>query len=293
MNMKNETSSILLEKKLNEKDLLKKIKTIYKENYQDDSVEILEKIFLDISNLYNGKRKGFLKCDTKYHDFSHTLHVIPPFIGIIDGWNKSGNRPRISKKFFDLGIIAVLLHDTGYIKSEGDVEGTGAKYTFVHIYRSTVFAEYFLSLSGFSKKDITSVQNIIMCSGVSLDFKKIHFSSEEECLTGYALGTADLLGQLSASDYPEKLPELYKEFEEAYNYEGFEKLRKQGVMIYSSAEDLIRKTPYFYEVIVLERLKTFGSMHQYLTYHFKDSRNYFIEAIENNINKIKQATYFQ
>lgn len=38
-------------------------------------------------------------------------------------------------------------------------------------------------------------------------------------------------------------------------------------MIYSSAEDLIRKTPYFYEVIVLERLKTLGSLYQYLTYH--------------------------
>jgi hypothetical protein len=291
--MKQKIADMLNGEELNEKNILKKIKTIYKENYQDDSIEILEKIFLDVRDLFSGKRKGFLKCDTKYHDFSHTLHVIPPFIGIIDGWNKSGNHPKISKKIFNLGIIAVLLHDTGYIKSEDDVEGTGAKYTFVHIYRSTAFAEYFLSRSGFSKSNITTIQNIIMCTGVKVDIEKIRFNSDEERLSGYALGTSDLLGQMSASDYPEKLPALYHEFEEAYNFEGREKLREQGMAIFTSADDLIRKTPYFYEVIVAERFKIMGSMYQYLTYHFKDSRNYFIESIENNIQKIKLATTLQ
>ncbi len=280
---------MLKNKELNQQNLFKKIRTIYKENYQDNSVEIIEKIFTDVNDLYDGKKQGFLKCDTNYHDFPHVLGVIPPFIGIIDGWNKSGNKPKISKQIFDLGIIGVLLHDAGYIKSSDDVEGTGAKYTFVHISRSNNFVEYLLSQYDFTKNDITSVQNMIMCTGVKMDITKIHFNSEEERVAGYALGTSDIIGQMSANDYPEKLPALYSEFEEAYNYEGREKLHEQGTVIFDSVEDLIRQTPHFYEVIIAERLKTLGEMYKYLTYHFKDSRNYYIEAIEKNINKIKLA----
>lgn len=274
---------------LTSKNILNEIRTIYKENYQEDNVEIIEVVLNDVIDLFSGKRKGFLKCDTRYHDLLHTLQVIPPFIGIIDGWNKSENNPNISREFFDMGIIAVLLHDTGYIKTRDDIEGTGAKYTFIHTQRSAEFAGHYLSHIGFEKHKISSVKNIIMCTGVKVDFNKILFNSEEERIVGYTLGTADLLGQMSAVDYPEKLPVLYREFEEAYRHEGIERLRKRGMTVFESADDLIRKTPYFYEVIVMERFKDMGSMHKYLPHHFKDSRNHYIEAIEENIKRIKLA----
>jgi hypothetical protein len=43
----------------------------------------------------------------------------------------------------------------------------------------------------------------------------------------------------------------------------------------------------------LERFKNMGSMYKYLTHHFKDSRNHYIEAIEENIRKIKLASSSQ
>ena len=272
---------------LTPQNIVNKIRAIYKKNYQEANIGIIEVVLNDVIDFFSGKRKGFLKCDTKYHDLLHTLQVIPPFIGIIDGWNKSENTPNISKEFFDMGIIAVLLHDTGYIKTEDDIDGTGAKYTFIHTQRSANFAAHYLKEIRFEKHKISSVQNIIMCTGAKVDYNKLPFNSEEEQITGYALGTADLLGQMSAVDYLEKLPILYSEFEEAYRYEGKERLHERGVAMFESGDDLIRKTPYFYENVVLGMFKNMGSLYKYLTYHFNDSRNHYIEAIEENIKKIQ------
>jgi len=279
---------VLNKEGLSDENILNLIRWVYRENYQDDDdIQSIERVLLDVRDLFNGQRKGFLRCDTVYHDIFHTLQVIYPFIGILDGWNKSGNSPKISKEMFKLGSIAVLLHDTGYIKAENDIEGTGGKYTFVHTQRSAEFAEYYLSSMGFARNEIVGVKNIIMCTGVKVNYGKILFGSQEERLTGYALGTADLLGQMSADDYIRKLPALYHEYENAYDYEGKEKLRERGVVIFKSANDLIKNTPHFYEVTVMERFKKMGSIYQYLTYHFKNSRNCFIDAIENNIEKIR------
>jgi hypothetical protein len=285
--MEGRPAKVLRGENLASQNILSLIKTVCKENYGEDCIHNIETIFHDVEDLFSGKRKGFQQCDTKYHDLIHTLQVIPPFIGILDGWEKGKKTPAVSREFFDLGVIAVLLHDTGYIKREDDIDGTGAKYTFVHTGLSADFAGQYLSQMGFESWKILSVRNIIMCTGVRADYDIIVFGSDEERLVGYALGTADLLGQMSAADYFEKLPLLYEEFKEAYEFVGVDKLRERGTPIFKDANDLIKNTPYFYEAEVQERFRKMGSVFQYLTYHFKDSKNHYIEAIEENIKKIR------
>jgi hypothetical protein len=277
------------ENSLYSRSIFEQIRAVHKQNYGDVDLGIIETLFSDVDDLFSGKREGFQKCDTKYHDLRHTLQVVPPFIEIIDGWNKSGNSPRITHEFFELGITAVLLHDTGYIKMSGDTGGTGGKYTFVHIHRSADFAEHYLSQIGFEKNKIQSVRNIIMCTGVKVDIDGLPFESVEERIIGYALGTADLLGQMSAPDYLEKLDALFHEFNEAYHYEGKEKLKEAGITIFQSAEDLIRNTPAFYEVVVKERFEHMGSVYVCLSRPSGNSRNPYTEAVEENINKIKKT----
>ena len=277
------------ENSLYSRSIFEQIRTVYTQNYGDADLGVIETLFSDVADLFSGRRKGFQKCDTKYHDLHHTLQVVPPFIGIIAGWNKSGKTPRITREYFEMGLAAVLLHDTGYIKMSGDTGGTGGKYTFEHIHRSADFAEHYFSQIGFEKNKIESIRNIIMCTGVKVDIEGLPFQSSEERIIGYTLGTADLLGQMSAPDYLEKLYALFHEFNEAYYYEGKEKLRKAGITIFESAEDLIRNTPVFYEVIVKERFEHMGSVYDCLSRHSGDSRNHYIEAVEDNINKIKKA----
>lgn len=269
------------------------VRQVYRENYGSSDTELVERVFNDILDLFQGKKKGFQRCDTKYHDLFHTLQVAPPFIGILDGWNKRGQPPRITKGYFDLGLIGVLLHDTGYIKRDGDSEGNGGKYTFVHIQRSIDFAEHYLSQIGFDTRTIESVKNIIMCTGVRVDYSKLRFDAEEERIVGYALGTSDLIGQMSAIDYPEKLSALFDEFKEAYRYEGEERLESMGAVIFQSAGDLIKSTPYFYEVVVKDKFQKMGSLDVCLSYHYNDNHNPYLEAIEENMQKIKLAATVQ
>ena len=50
------------------------------------------------------------------------------------------------------------------------------------------------------------MQNMIGCTGVDAMLKVTPFQSEAEKITGYILGAADLVGQMAADDYIEKLP---------------------------------------------------------------------------------------
>jgi hypothetical protein len=272
---------------LTQKSILKDIKTICEINYSDNDITLIERVLSDVIDLFHGKRPGYQACDTEYHSLSHTFQTIPPFVGMIDGWNKSGGTPRISKKYFTFGTIGVLLHDTGYIKVDGDTEGTGAKYTFIHMERSVDFARKYLKEIGIVSNNIPSILNIIRCTGVTLDIN-IRFHNDEEKIIGYALGTADLLGQMSAEDYIEKLPILYNEFVEAYHFKGLDKLKGQGSTVPECADDLIRSTPKFYEDVALARFKLMGSLHEYLRYHFSSPDNPYLLAIEKNIGRIKE-----
>ena len=274
---------------LNKEKVLEYVRTIYRDTYDTNNLDLIEQVFNDVEDLFAGRMAGYMRCDTSYHDLVHTLQVIQPFIGIIDGINKSEYPLKLSKYYFDLGIIAVLLHDTGYIKTDTDTKGTGGKYTFAHIQRSIDFAERYLSSIGLAHEAVVGVRNIIMCTGVVIDYSALPFNSEEERILGYALGTADLLGQMSDPDYYEKLPSLYSEFEESYRFEGIDDLREKGITIFTSAEDLIRSTPRFYEAVVKGRFEKLGNLHMYMTYHFNDSKNPYIEAIEENIEKIRQT----
>ena len=67
-------------------------------------------------------------------------------------------------------------------------------------------------------EDILAVQNMIRCTGVNVKLDTIQFQDEAERITGFSLGTADLLGQMAAADYVDKLPVLYSEFAEAARY---------------------------------------------------------------------------
>src|SRR5690606_10931 len=101
----------------------------------------------------------------------------------------------------ELGLLAILMHDTGYLKRRDDTGGTGAKYTLIHVERSMEFAAELLRENHFTDSEINAVQNMIRCTGVNVNLAAIPFQSEEERIAGFALGTADLLGQMAAKDY--------------------------------------------------------------------------------------------
>jgi hypothetical protein len=50
-------------------------------------------------------------------------------VTLLEGYYRARTQPPLTARMFELGVIAILLHDTGYLKKQDDYEGTGAKYT--------------------------------------------------------------------------------------------------------------------------------------------------------------------
>jgi len=112
---------------------------------------------------------------------------------------------------------------------------------------------------------------------------KIPFEDPLQKTVGLALGTADLLGQMAAHDYVERLPALYEEFTEAASYEG--SLPNPG-NVFSSAEELILKTPLFWKHYVWPKInQNYEGMYRFLNNPYPDGPNYYLKRIEANLEK--------
>src|ERR1041385_7819076 len=89
---------------------------------------------------FSGRYQDYQRVDARYHDYEHTLQGTLCMARMLRGRHLAGAQPRLTQRVVELGILAILLHDTGYLKKRQDTEGTGAKYTVVHVTRSAQFA---------------------------------------------------------------------------------------------------------------------------------------------------------
>ncbi len=243
------------------------------------------RVFPWAMDCFEGRHPEYQAIDARYHDLEHTLQGTLCFSTLLLRRAEAGAEPKLSEETFQLGLLAILLHDTGYLKRLDDKEGTGAKYTATHVNRSCDFAERLLIAHGFTLRQVRAVQNMIRCTGLGVNIAAIPFESEEEKVTGFALGTSDLLGQMAAPDYIDKLPILYEEFAESA---AFNAGRGGGGQVFASVDDLMRKTPGFWSNYVRPKIeKDFQAVYRYLV-DPKSDRNEYIELIEANLARLER-----
>src|SRR5512137_2022154 len=82
---------------------------------------------------FTGNYRDYQAVDARYHDFDHTLQGTLCLARLLQGRHLAGAQPRLTPQLFQLSLIAILLHDTGYLKKREDIQGTGAKYTVTHV----------------------------------------------------------------------------------------------------------------------------------------------------------------
>lgn len=235
---------------------------------------------------FTGRHADYQAIDARYHDYEHTMQGTLCMVRLLHGRHLAKAQPPLSRKAFELGLLAILFHDTGYLKKRDDTEGTGAKYTRTHVLRSADVVREFLPGKGWAAADVTAIRNMIRCTGVNVDLKAIPFQNDEERMVGYALSTGDLLGQMAAADYVEKLPVLYGEFAEAARFDGENAKR---AFPFTSAEDMLRKTPAFWEGYVLPKLeRDFGGLHHFLRAPYPDGPNAYLQRVERNIALLRE-----
>jgi hypothetical protein len=262
------------------------VRSACREIFPNGDKTFVPRAFQWAGECFTGGFRDYQPVDAPYHDFEHTLQGTLCLAQILRARHRAGAPPPLTERGFQLGLLAILFHDTGYLKQRADTAGTGAKYTVTHVARGAQFAAEFLRARGFSAADIRSVENMIHCTGMDAALNEISFQSEEERIVGHALGTADLLGQMAAADYVDKLPVLYAEFAEAARYS---QDRTHFVSQYSSVDDLLKQTPEFWEKLVQRKLnREFGGLYQFLNDPYPQGPNDYLLRIEANMRRLRQ-----
>lgn len=239
-----------------------------------------------VEDCFAGRHPGYRAIDTHYHDLEHSLQGTLCLMRLLAARHRTGSPPVLTVRLFELSLLAILLHDTGYLKTAEDKDGTGAKYTVIHVARSAEFAAGLLGQKGYKPDEIRAVQHMIRCTGVNADLGAIPFANDAERLCGCALATADLLGQMAADDYVEKLPDLYLEFAEAA---GFHHGQPVPAILFHSPEELMRNTPWFWEHYVLPKIKEdFLGLYRFLNDPYPDGANPYVQQVEANIARLKE-----
>jgi hypothetical protein len=266
------------------------VTSMFAARYPNADLSPLARAFADIKALFEGTFPGYLACDTLYHDLRHTLDISLATARLIEGHDRVHEAAqRLGPRRAVLGVIIALLHDSGYIRraSEANVEN-GAVFTKVHVSRSAEFLLDYLPRLGFAAEAPIAAA-LVHFTGYEKDLDDIKVDDPADRLLGHMVGTADLIGQMSDRMYLEKCREfLYREFvwgriARDITPDGREIVR------YASPEDLMYKTPGFYEYVVRHRISTkLGGVERFAAAHF-DGPNLYQAEIERNMTFLHQA----
>jgi hypothetical protein len=249
----------------------------------ESSFPLLDRLFGDVTDMFAGRYAGYQAIDMHYHDFEHTMQATLCIVHILEGRSRTADRPVLTARDWELAVMAALLHDSGYLKANDDKVGSGAKYTFVHERRSCDFCRDYLPRMGVTATEIEDICAAIICTGPKSKISQIAFRSEAGRHFAFMLVTADYLAQMSAPDYVDKLSILYKEFEEAFDYEGTPAEKRP----YHSLREMLEKTPGFWTNYVRPMLDfEAAGVHRYLT--TAGQPNPYLQAVEANLVEVRR-----
>lgn len=261
---------------------------LFSETFPGTSFDKLWLAFYDFQRLFSGRYPGYTGCDTTYHDMQHTLDMTLALARLLSGYERSVEPPdRLGAARAQMAIITSLFHDSGYIRHETrDRDFTnGAEFTLYHVSRSADFLRRYLPELGLAR-DVGVSSMIVHFTGYELDLDHIELDDPRDVICGHLIGTADLIAQVADRCYLEKCRDhLYGEF--VVGGVAVENASPGEFTVrYESGEDLLRKTPVFYQQVMRERLNAkFNRVYRYIEVLY-DGYNPYIEAIRNNITHL-------
>jgi hypothetical protein len=259
---------------------------IFKGLFPDAGAESLERAFGDAAALYQGKRPDYHPCDTEYHDIQHVLDVTLAMARLLDGYQRArrNGEPALTPEVFIVGALAALFHDFGYLRRRNDrTHRYGAEYTLVHVSRSAEFLRSYVRGLGMDKKHARIASTLVHYTGYERPAETIRIGDTLLRRVGHMLGTADIIAQMSDRCYLEKCRNrLYPEFVLG----GIASGRKHGARklpMFTSGDDLVRKTPGFYQGATKRLDFQLARAYEYAAQHF-GGRNLYLEAMQKNIS---------
>lgn len=258
---------------------------LFAETFPGMSFDKLWLAFYDFERLFTGRYPGYKGCDTTYHDMQHTLDMTLALARLVVGYERSVEpTDRLGPGRAQMAVVTSLFHDSGYIRHETrDVDyANGAEFTLYHVSRSADFLRRYLPELGMAEHVGVSSM-IVHFTGYELDLDNIELEDPRDIICGHLIGTADLIAQMADRCYLEKCRDrLYKEF--VVGGIAVENAKPGEYMVrYKSGNDLLAKTPAFYQQVTRDRLNSkFNRAYRYAEVLY-GGHNPYIEAIKTNI----------
>jgi hypothetical protein len=266
------------------------IDRLFRMLYPGAAHPVMDRAFADVVALYAGRFPGYRGCDTAYHDLQHVLDVTLATARLMDGYERTrGTTPALGANLFQLGVVLGLFHDMGYLRRQDDtVASNGAYYTTSHVSRGAAFLRTYLPQIGFSAYAHAGAE-ILHFTGFEKRVADILVEDPVLRLLGSFLGSADIMAQMADRCYLEKCRDrLYEEFVVG-GLTAATDARGAGSSVFTSGDDLVRKTPAFFESAVNRLEADLGGAYNYAASHF-GGFNLYMHAATKNVHFAKQVS---
>jgi hypothetical protein len=256
---------------------------IFRGLYPDGDARPLERAFGDIGMLYRGEHPDYHACDTEYHDIQHILDVTLAMARLMNGYQRTrhnGDQP-IPAGIFMVGVLTALFHDFGYLRKRNDRKHRyGAEYTLTHVSRGSSFLRHYLAKIGLGEHAKTAA-DLVHYTGYERPVETIRISDTLIRRVGQMLGTADIIAQMSDRCYLEKCRDrLFPEFVLG-SIAGEKMASGRTLPRFSSGDDLVRKTPGFYQGATKRLDLQLARAYEYASRHFGGDNLYLREMQKN------------
>lgn len=243
--------------------------------------------FIDIEDAFWGRRPGLLPCDTPYHDLRHSLGTALLMARLVDGFETShgADVPALGRDEGTLAILLALFHDIGFLRRDSEAHMNGACLIHDHEQRSVDFMRAYLAQGSFAR--FADQAELIHATNFARPIAETLSGLPRELFViGQMLGTADLVSQIGGRNYLECCRYfLFQEFVAA----GVDRTVSpsgETIVLYATPEDLLRKTPGFYEHLVKRRLDDdFEKVYRYIAPHFNGDDPY-ARAMQRNLDHL-------
>lgn len=244
----------------------------------------MRQCFTDVKLAYAGNYPGLLVCDTPYHDLCHALSTALLMTRLVDGYEAShgDDLPELGRDAGCVAVVLALFHDIGFLRRDTEAHMSGACLDRDHEQRSVDFVQAYLAKGTFA--DHADQAGLIHATNFQLPIAEcLQGQPPEFFILGQMLGTADLVSQVGERYYLERCRDfLFQEFTTAGTDR---RIAADGTVtvFYASPEDLLRKTPEFFEHVVKRRLDTeLGQVTRFIAPHFGGDDPY-ARGIEHNM----------
>ena len=256
---------------------------VFKGLYDTDAPQ-LERAFADASALYRGEGADYRACDTEYHDIQHVLDVTLAMARLLDGYERSrrSGEAALGRDVFIAGILAALFHDFGYLRRRNDHRHRyAAEYTLTHVSRGSAFLRSYLKEIGLHHL-ANAAATLVHYTGYERPAETIRVSDTLLRRVGHMLGTADIIAQMADRCYLEKCRDrLFPEFVLG-GLAGRKLAGGRSLPQFASGDDLVQKTPAFYQNASKRLDLQLARAYEYAGHHF-GGQNLYLEEMQKNV----------